>query len=53
MALIDTAEMYGYGNAERLVGQAVKEIRDDVFIATKVSPQHFGSKTSWPRARAA
>jgi diketogulonate reductase-like aldo/keto reductase len=42
MALIDTAEMYGYGNAERLVGQAVKEIRDDVFIATKVSPQHFG-----------
>ena len=42
MALIDTAEMYGYGNAERLVGEAVKEIRDDVFIATKVSPQHFG-----------
>jgi len=42
MALIDTAEMYGSGNAERLVGEAVKEIRDDVFIATKVSPQHFG-----------
>jgi diketogulonate reductase-like aldo/keto reductase len=41
MTLIDTAEMYGSGNAERLVGEAVKEIRDDVFIATKVSPQHF------------
>jgi diketogulonate reductase-like aldo/keto reductase len=42
MTLIDTAEMYGNGNAERLVGEAVKEIRDDVFIATKVSPQHLG-----------
>jgi len=42
MTLIDTAEIYGSGNAERLVGQAVKEIRDDVFIATKVWPQHFG-----------
>jgi len=42
MTLIDSAEMYGYGNAEKLVGQAIKGIRDDVFIATKVSPQHFG-----------
>jgi diketogulonate reductase-like aldo/keto reductase len=42
MTMIDTAEMYGNGNAERLVGQAIKGIRDDVFIATKVSPQHFG-----------
>ncbi len=42
MALIDTAEIYGYGSAERLVGQAVKEVRDEVFIATKVSPHHFG-----------
>jgi diketogulonate reductase-like aldo/keto reductase len=42
MTLIDTAEMYGRGNAERLVGQAVKGIRDEVFIATKVSPEHFG-----------
>jgi diketogulonate reductase-like aldo/keto reductase len=42
MTMIDTAEMYGNGNAERLVGQAVKGMRDKVFIATKVSPQHFG-----------
>jgi diketogulonate reductase-like aldo/keto reductase len=41
MTMIDTAEIYGDGNAERLVGQAVKDIRDDVFIATKVSPQHL------------
>jgi len=42
MTLIDTAEMYGSGNSEKLIGQAVKGIRDDVFIATKVSPEHFG-----------
>lgn len=41
MSMIDSAEMYGYGNAEKLVGQAIKGIRDDVFIATKVSPEHF------------
>jgi diketogulonate reductase-like aldo/keto reductase len=42
MTMIDTAEVYGYGNAEKLVGQAIKGMRDEVFIATKVSPQHFG-----------
>lgn len=36
--LIDTAEMYG---TENVVGQAVKGIRDRVFIATKVSPDHL------------
>jgi diketogulonate reductase-like aldo/keto reductase len=42
MTMIDTAEMYGYGNAERLVGQAIKGTRDEVFIVTKVPPEHFG-----------
>jgi diketogulonate reductase-like aldo/keto reductase len=42
MNLIDSAEMYGYGNAEKLVGEAIKGMRDEAFIATKVSPQHFG-----------
>ena len=35
---IDTAESYG---SEEVVGQAVKGMRDRVFIATKVSPVHF------------
>jgi diketogulonate reductase-like aldo/keto reductase len=35
---IDTAESYG---TEEAVGLAVRGIRDRVFIATKVSPQHF------------
>lgn len=36
--LIDTAEMY---RTEDVVGQAVKDIRDQVFIATKVSGGHL------------
>jgi diketogulonate reductase-like aldo/keto reductase len=35
---IDTAESYG---TEAVVGEAVRGIRDRVFIATKVSPEHF------------
>src|SRR5208337_3232002 len=35
---IDTAESYG---TEEIVGQAIKGIRDKVFLATKVSPRHF------------
>lgn len=36
--LIDTAEAYG---TEEIVGEVIKDIRDRVFIATKVSPRHF------------
>lgn len=40
MTLIDTAEIYGPGRSEEIVGEAVKGIRDRVFIATKVSPDN-------------
>jgi diketogulonate reductase-like aldo/keto reductase len=39
--LIDTAEMYSGGRSEETVGEAVKDIREDVFIATKVSPDNL------------
>ena len=39
-ALIDTAEMYARGGAERVVGSAIKGRRDDVFIVSKVLPHH-------------
>ena len=39
--LIDTAESYG---TEEEVGQAIRGIRDRVFLATKVSPHHFRRK---------
>ena len=40
MTLIDTAEMYGDGAAERLVGEATQGCRDQVFIVSKVLPHH-------------
>lgn len=40
---IDTAEVYGTGESERLVGQAVQGRRDEVLIASKVAPQPEGT----------
>jgi diketogulonate reductase-like aldo/keto reductase len=40
MTLIDTAEMYGDGATEELVGEAIVGIRDDVFLVSKAYPQH-------------
>lgn len=43
MTLIDSAEMYGGGRAERLVGQAVKELdRRGLFLVSKVYPHNAG-----------
>src|SRR3954465_3991860 len=38
--LIDTAEMYGDGRAEELVGEAIAGRRDEVFLVSKVLPNH-------------
>lgn len=40
MTLLDTAEIYGGGHSEELIGRAIYGIRDKVFIATKFSPEH-------------
>jgi diketogulonate reductase-like aldo/keto reductase len=40
MTLIDTAEMYAGGGAERVVGEAIAGRRDDVFLVTKFYPQN-------------
>ena len=34
----DTAEMYGCGGAEEVLGEAVADCRDEVFLTSKVSP---------------
>ena len=36
--LIDTAEIYGLGRSERIVGAAIADRRDQVFLATKLFP---------------
>ncbi|MCA3797770.1 MAG: aldo/keto reductase, partial [Burkholderia sp.] len=40
MTLVDTAEMYGDGATEALVGEALAGLRDDVFLVSKVYPHH-------------
>ena len=35
---IDTAEIYGQGKSEKIVGEAIRDHREDVVIATKVWP---------------
>jgi diketogulonate reductase-like aldo/keto reductase len=37
---VDTAEMYGSGGAERLVGEAIAGRRESVFLVTKVLPSN-------------
>ncbi|MCC6212312.1 MAG: aldo/keto reductase [Burkholderiales bacterium] len=38
--LIDTAEMYGEGRSEELVGEAIAGRRDEVFLVSKVLPEN-------------
>jgi diketogulonate reductase-like aldo/keto reductase len=40
MTLIDTAEMYGEGKTEELVGEAIVGLRDRVFLVSKVYPHN-------------
>ena len=40
LTLIDTAEMYGDGRSERLVGEAIAGRRDEVFLVSKVYPHN-------------
>ncbi len=49
MTLIDTAEMYGDGRSEEIVGRAVAGQRERVFLVSKVYP-HNASRTGVPAA---
>src|SRR4051812_8088941 len=46
MTLIDTAEMYADGGAEKLIGKAVEGRRDEVFLVSKVYPHNAGRKSA-------
>ena len=43
MTWIDTAEVYGDGHSEELVGKAIAGLRDEVSIFTKVAPRPAGT----------
>jgi diketogulonate reductase-like aldo/keto reductase len=40
MSLIDTAEMYGEGGAEEVIGEAIADRRAEVFVVSKVYPHN-------------
>src|SRR5690349_19646180 len=40
MTVIDTAEMYAEGAAEELVAEALGDRRPEIFLVSKVLPQH-------------
>ncbi|MDI3297867.1 MAG: aldo/keto reductase [Bacillota bacterium] len=44
MTLIDTAELYAAGGAERVVGEAVRDCRERVFLVTKIWPSNAGRR---------
>ena len=42
LTLIDTAELYGNGKSEQLVGEVIRDRRDEVFLVSKVRPENAG-----------
>ena len=44
MTLIDTAEMYGEGGAEEVVGEAIANRRESVYLVSKVYPHNASRK---------
>lgn len=44
LTLIDTAELYGDGASEELVGEAIAGLRDPLFLVTKVLPGNASSR---------
>jgi diketogulonate reductase-like aldo/keto reductase len=46
MTHIDTAEMYGNGKVEELVGEAIGNRRNEVFLVTKVLPENASRKST-------
>lgn len=45
MTVVDTAEMYGDGAAEELVAEALGPRRQEIFLVSKVLPQHAATRS--------
>jgi diketogulonate reductase-like aldo/keto reductase len=52
MTLVDTAELYGDGATEELVGRAIDGRRDEVFLVSKVLPHHATRRGTMDACRA-
>ena len=44
LRLVDTAEMYGEGKAEEIVGDAMGSLRDEIYLVSKVYPHNASRK---------
>lgn len=44
LQVIDTAEMYGDGRSETLVGEAIRGIREQVYLVSKILPSHASTE---------
>lgn len=44
ITLFDTAEAYGDGKSEELIGKALYDVRDSIVIASKVSRKHLSTE---------
>jgi diketogulonate reductase-like aldo/keto reductase len=44
LRLVDTAEMYGEGVAEEIVGEAMGSLRDEIYLVSKVYPHNASKK---------
>ena len=52
MTLLDTAEMYGEGAAERLLGQAIRGYdREKLYLVSKVYPHNAGRRNIFHSCR--
>jgi aryl-alcohol dehydrogenase-like predicted oxidoreductase len=51
MPLIDTAEMYGDGAADELIGEAIAGRREEVFLVSKVLPHNPTRRGRDPRKK--
>ncbi|MBS38351.1 MAG: hypothetical protein CMO26_20810 [Thiotrichales bacterium] len=52
LSLIDTAEMYGDGGSEEVVGEAIKGRRDEITLVTKVGPSKASRQGTLDNAEA-
>lgn len=52
LRVIDTAEMYGSGRSEQLVGEAIRGRRDDVYLVSKVLPSNASARGTIAAAEA-
>ena len=41
VTLFDSAELYGDGYSEQLIGKALGDVRDEIVIASKAAPEHY------------